>query len=386
LPAEIRAVILKPEKERTPAEDKIADDYFPILRIDVAKIMLIMPEGEKEKYQKLVKEYKDLEKARADAALPAFWTVEVDRKKELDKSYVLTSGDPKRPQLKNAIASGWPVAPEKIDLRNGRIEAFAAWLTAPENPLFARVAVNRLWQWHFGVGLQKNPSDFGKLGGVPSNPQLLDWLASEFIARKLSLKAVHRLILTSEAYKRSSDERDDNNRKADPTNTSLWHYPLRRLDGETVWDSIHSAAGTLDLTLGGKSFDPSSGVTRRGVYMIRGYANDKEVMPAFLRAFDADDGRTPCPMRTHTITAPQALFLMNSPVIDKASERFADRLKKAAGNDLQAAVDLGYRMTLIRSPSKAEMKRALEYLQDDPDRLRGLAWLLINQDEFVFVR
>jgi hypothetical protein len=396
LPAEVRAVILKPEKERTPAEEKIADDYFPILRVDVAKIMLIMPEAEKARYQKLVAEFKELQKARANAALPAFWTVVVDRKKELDKTYVLTSGDPKRPQLKNAVAPGWPFAPEKIDFRNGRIEAFAAWLTAPENPLFARVAVNRLWQWHFGQGLQKSPSDFGKLGGVPSNRQLLDWLAAEFITRKFSFKAMHRLIVTSDAYKQSSDERDEANRKADPANTYLWHYPLRRLDAETVWDSIHSAAGTLDLAVGGKSFDPSSppspsrgegwvGV-RRGVYMMRGYANDKEVMPAFLRAFDADDGRTPCPLRTHTITAPQALFLMNSPEINTASTKFADRLKTLAGKDLKATIDLGYRMTLTRSPSKAEMKRAQDYLQDDPDRLRGLAWLLFNLDEFVFVR
>jgi hypothetical protein len=385
LPAEARVVILKPEKERTPAEEKIADDYFPILRIDVAKIMLIMPQTEKEKYQKLVKEFKDLEKARADAALPAFWTVELDHKKELNKSYVLTSGDPKRPQLKNVVSPGWPFAPEKIDFRNGRVAAFAAWLTAPENPLFARVAVNRLWQWHFGQGLQKNPSDFGKLGGFPSNPPLLDWLASEFVARKFSMKAMHRLIVTSEAYKRSSDERDESNRKADPANMYLWHYPLLRLDAETVWDSIHSASGTLDLNIGGKSFDPQTGIPRRGVYITRGYANDREVLPAFLKSFDADDGRTPCPMRTHTITAPQALFLMNSPVINLASEKFAERIKKLAGNDLKAAVDLGYRMTLTRSPSKAEMKRSLEYMQDDPDRLRGLAWLLFNLDEFVFV-
>lgn len=386
LPAEVRAVILKPEKERTPEEEKIADDYFPILRIDVSKIMQIMPDAEKEKYQKMVKQFKDLEKARADAALPVFWSVEVDRKKELEKNYILTSGDPKRPELKKEIVPGWPFAPTKVDFRNGRIEAFAAWLTAPENPLFARVAVNRLWQWHFGEGLQKNPSDFGKLGGVPSNPQLLDWLASEFINSKFSMKAMHRLIVTSDAYQRLSDSRNESNRKADPDNTYLWHYPLRRLDAETVWDSIHHAAGTLDCKLGGKSFDSKSGITRRGMYMIRGYASNSEVVPAFLQAFDVDDGRTPCPIRTHTVTAPQSLFLMNSDVIDVASGNFADQLKKLADKDLKAAVDLGFRMTLTRSPSEKEMERTLKYLQDDPTRLRGLAWLLFNLDEFVFVR
>lgn len=383
LPENVRAVIRKPEKERTPAEEKIADDYFPILRIDVSKIMLIMPEAEKTKYAALVKEFRDLEKARADAALPIFWTVEVDRKRELDKSYILTSGDPKRPQLKNAVGPGWPFAPAKTDWRNGRIEAFADWLTAPENPLFARVAVNRLWQWHFGIGLQKTPSDFGKLGGVPSNPQLLDWLASEFVAKKFSMKAMHRLIVTSEAYKRSSEGRLEN-QKIDPSNTYLWRYPLRRLDAETVWDSIHSAAGTLDVKIGGKSFDPKSDAPRRGAYMARGYASNRDIVPAFLQAFDVEDGRAPCPLRTHTVTAPQALFLMNSVVIDAACMNFAERLKKAS--DLKAAVEVGYRRVLARSPTAAEMERSLKYLDGDANRLRGFAWVLFNLDEFVFVR
>src|SRR5258707_5149127 len=95
------------------------------------------------------------------------------------------------------VEPGWPFAPAKIDFREGRIETFSDWLTAPENPLFARVAVNRLWQWHFVVGLQKNPSDFGSLGGTPSHPQLLDWLASEMVARKFSSKQLHRLMMTS---------------------------------------------------------------------------------------------------------------------------------------------------------------------------------------------
>lgn len=385
LPADVRAVILKAEKERTPAEEKIADDYFPILRIDVSKIMLIMPEDKKEQYRGLVKEFKELQEARSAAALPMFWTVEVDRKKELEKSYILTSGDPKRPQLKKEVGPGWPFAPAKIDLRNGRIEAFADWLTAPENPLFARVAVNRLWQWHFGDGLHKNPSDFGKLGGVPSNPALLDWLAAEFAERKFSMKAIHRLIVTSETYQQAS-EGGESNAKIDPGNTYLWRYPLRRLDAETVWDGIHSAAGTLDVKLGGLSFEPKSDVTRRGAYILRGYASNREVTPAFLQAFDADDGRTPCPLRTRTVTAPQALFLMNSDVIERASARFAERLKKSAGNDLKAAVDLGYRSAICRPPSAAELERALKYLDNDPGRLPGLAWLLFNLDEFAFVR
>ena len=120
--------------------------------------------------------------------------------------------------------------------------------------------------------------------------------------------------------------------------------------------------------------------------MIRGHASNREVVPAFLQSFDADDGRAPCPLRTHTVTAPQALFLMNSNVIEAASMKFGDRLQKLAGKDLKAAVDLGYCTALARSPSAREMEKALKYLDGDPARLRGLAWLLFNLDEFVFVR
>ena len=399
LPPEVRTVILKPEKQRSPEEEKIADDYFPILRIDVSKIKVLMPEPEREKYLALVKEFKQLEEARRSAALPVFWTVEVDRKKELDKSYILTSGDPTRPKKKHEVGPGWPFAPVKIDFRRGRVEAFAEWLTAPENPLFARVAVNRLWQWHFGEGLQKTPSDFGTLGGTPSNPALLDWLAAEFVARKFSMKAMHRLIVTSQTYKQASAVEPalvQANNKVDPSNRYLWRYPLRRLDAETVWDAIFTAAGQLDLALGGPSFEPPGRAEpgkqpaekpqRRGAYITRGYASNRDVMPSFLQAFDAEDGRAPCPLRTHTVTAPQALFLMNSEVIDRASTRFAERLKKTAGDDLPAAVDLAYRTAVARPATAAEMSRALTYLGSDPGRLRGLAWLLFNVDEFVFVR
>ena len=135
----------------------------------------------------------------------------------------------------------------------------------------------------------------------------------------------------------------------------------------------------MACALGSRVARPSAKVSADGAF-------PGEVMPAFLQAFDADDGRAPCPLRTRTVTAPQALFLMNSKVIDTASTKFAERLKKAAGNDLKAAVTLGYRTAIARPPSPAELDRALIYLDNDPARLPGFAWLLFNLDEFVFVR
>jgi len=412
LPPEAREVILKPEKERTVAEQKLADDYYPIVRIDSDKLLEIMPPEQKRKYQALTRQLNQVSGGRRGGGMggiATFWTVEVDPKRELEKSYMLTSGDPLRPELDHPVEPGWPFAPEKIDFRDGRVEAFSDWLTAPENPMFPRVAMNRLWQWHFGQGLEKTPSDFGKLAGPPSNPRLLDWLASEFVRRGFSMKQMNQLIVTSATYKLASrvDDAALAANKADPDDAYLWHFRLERLEAEPIWDSILSAAGTLDVSVGGPSFDitPARGrrgavdatllgpmpttdsrTTRRAAYMIRGFSTSRDVVPVFLQAFDVDDGRVPCPLRTQTVTAPQGLFMMNSPEVDKAADKFAQRLAKESKGDLKSAVDLAYRIALARSPSKSETERSLAYLGNDPARLKDFAWLMFNLDEFIYVK
>jgi len=406
LPPDVRSVILKPEKDRTAAEQKVADDYFPVLRIDSDKIAEVMPAAQREKYNSLQQQLNGLGTGRRGSSLPAFWTVEVDPKKATEPSYVLTSGDADRPEKDHPVEPGWPFAPDRIDFRDGRIDAFSDWLSAPQNPMFARVAVNRLWQWHFGEGLEKTPSDFGKMGGLPSNAKLLDWLASEFVRQHFSMKAMHRLIVTSQTYKLSSEidaATDESNLKADPDDTFLWHFRLERLEAEPIWDSILSAAGNLDLSVGGPSFDIGGGQGRRGggfrggppadrrtnrraAYMVRGYSSNRDVVPNFLQVFDVDDGRVPCPLRTQTVTAPQALFMMNNDAIEKATVQFAQRLEKESGGDLGKAVDLAYRTTLARPPSGSELERSLAYLQNDPARLKGFAWMMLNLDEFLYVR
>jgi hypothetical protein len=410
LPDDVKAVIRKPEKKRTPAEMKIADDYYPILRIDSDKLLQVMPDEDKKRYKELQGELQKLGGGRGfgrgGGGLPAFWTVEVNPKLEMERSYILTSGDFERPEKDKPVIPGWPFMPKQVDWSNGRIGAFAEWLTAPENPMFARVAINRIWQWHFGEGLQRSASDFGTLGGKPSNPALLDWLASEFVARKFSMKEMDRLIVTSDTYKMASQADAAvaaANNKADPDDTWLWRFRLERLDAEPLWDSILAAAGTLDTAVGGPSFDPGGGemrrrgagrgapmtaqnLNRRGAYMIRGFSPSQDMIPVFLQAFDVDDGRAPCPLRTQTVTAPQSLFLMNSDVVDKASVKLAERLRKEAGEDIDREVTLAYRITLNRPPSAKEKDLALSYVQNDPDKLKNFAWLLFNLDEFLFVK
>jgi hypothetical protein len=209
------------------------------------------------------------------------------------------------------------------------------------------------------------------------------------------------LIVTSDTYKLASNTEPalvKANSKIDANNTYLWHFRLRRLEAEPVWDSILTAAGNLDLSIGGPSFDirpPSAKhahvsldrrTNRRAAYMVRGYSTSRDVVPHFLQAFDADDGRVPCPLRAQTVTAPQALFLMNSDEIDKVSAQFGERLRKESNGDLKRAVDLAFRIALARPPSATEQERALAYLDNDPARLKGLAWLMFNLDEFIYVR
>jgi hypothetical protein len=133
-----------------------------------------------------------------------------------------------------------------------------------------------------------------------------------------------------------------------------------------------------------ETFD--SRANRRGVYMARGYIPSTDVMSNFLQSFDVDDGRTPCPLRAQTVTAPQALFTMNDPMIEKESARFADRILQESAGDLHSAVNLAYRTAIGRPPTGPELDKALTYIDNKPDAMKNFAWLLLNLDEFIYVR
>ncbi len=405
LTPEVQAVFRKPEKQRTAAEQKIADDYHVVFKVMSSGLKEFMPPD-------LLKQYQTLQKAvdaiKPPTPLPEFWAVEEDSARLKEPSYILTNGEPTQPETDKPVQPGFPFEPAGTEFRDGRRETFAEWLVAPENPLFARVAVNRLWEWHFGKGLQPNPSDFGLLGGRPSHPELLDWLASEFVAKGFSMKAINKLIVMSDTYRMSSSGDPgilSKNRAIDPANTMLWQFPLLRLDAETIWDSIFSSAQSLDLKVGGKSFQLASeeagarrgaqgadmeakpdGLLRRGIYIQRGYHQSMDVMPNFLQAFDVDDGRAPCPERTRTVTAPQSLFLMNDKLVTDAVAKFAERLRKESNGDIGRAIDLGFRITVARPPSAREKDNALSYVNGDAAQLKGFAWLLFNLDEFSYAR
>ncbi len=386
---EVQAAIRKPETKRSAAEQKIYEDYYPILRIDPPKIKALMKAEEVKIYDDFLRKIDSL---KAPESLPRFWGVVEDSKRSADTNYVLVTGDPTRPKRTQPVSPGFPFGPTGLEFRSGRRETFVDWLTSPENPLFARVAVNRIWAWHFGFPLHASLSDFGSLGGQPLHPQLLDWLASEFIAQRYSMKWLHRLIVTSDTYRRASvgDAATANrNASVDPDNRLLWRFPLRRLEAEAIQDSLLMAAGNLDLSLGGPAVGAlKEGETslRRAAYLARGYRSSMAAMPDALETFDAEDGRAVCSRRTETVTATQALYLMNNERIETVSGSLARRLESACPQDPAAAVRLGYRMLLGRLPDPAELQMALELVSKESGRLKGFAWTLLNLDEFIYVR
>jgi len=272
----------------------------------------------------------------------------------------------------------------------------AKWITDPKNPLFARVMVNRLWHYHFGIGLVETPSDFGFNGGRPSHPELLDWLAAEFAERKYSLKTMHKLIVMSAAYRQSSSPRKDA-LAIDADTRLLWRKRPQRLEAEAVRDTILQTAGLLDLTLGGKGFSdykvtPNNGTTyydpidsadresqRRSIYRFVPRGSN----PGLLDTFDCPDPAAAAPRRATTTTPLQALTLWNGPFALRTSGAFAERLKKEVGNDPAAQVKLAYRLAFQRLPNDAESAAAVKLVSTHG--LAPLTRALLNSNEFLTV-
>jgi hypothetical protein len=276
----------------------------------------------------------------------------------------------------------------------------ALWLTSSDHPLTARVMVNRIWHWHFGQGLVATPNDFGRQGQAPTNPELLDWLATEFVAQKWSIKGIHRLIMTSEAYQRASAFQHAANLQADPDNRYLWRMNRRRREGEALWDAIHSAAGTLNLAAGGRPVAPPlakdelSGMgaawqwpvtadpaehNRRGVYLL---VRRNFPFPMF-EAFDNPINSVSCPARDASASAPQALWFLNNRVAFEQAQQFATRLKKESGEDPAAQATAAWRIALGRSPTPPEREQAAAMIQKAG--LQKFCLSLFNLNEFAFV-
>jgi len=254
--------------------------------------------------------------------------------------------------------------------QSGRLQ-LAEWLTRPDHPLTARVMANRIWRWHFGAGIVGTTDNFGLLGEKPSHPELLDWLALEFVKQKWSIKAMHRTMLLSATYQMSCVD-SVAAESTDPENRLHWRFARQRLDAESMRDAILSVSGQIDLTLGGSlvkgkdreyvSNDKSveSFVSkRRSIYLpvIRTAGYD------VFQAFDFPDPCVACGNRSTTTVAPQALFMLNGEVVVSNAQKMGEWLVKQSGDDA-ARVRSVYLRAFARSPNDAETKRALAFVAE----------------------
>lgn len=318
------------------------------------------------------------------------------------------------PALPGFLPGGGPL--ESGAGENTRRRArLARWLVAPENPLTARVVVNRVWQWHFGQALAATPNDLGTQGSPPSHPELLDWLACDFMENGWSLKRLHRQIILSATYRQSA-VRDGQSRAMDPENRWLSGFSRRRLEAEEVWDQVHAAAGTLDQRQFGKSFVPrltegelkgmydlenkrelkwpvTAEQERRALYIL----NRRSFRFPFFEAFDPPNTAVSCPVRQSTTVPAQALTLMNNGIVMLQSQAMAGRLMHDAGRDWESIVKRAWLLAYSRTPTRAEARMAREFITAAQaahaaagaaaargTALREFCLALMNTTEFIY--
>jgi hypothetical protein len=321
-------------------------------------------------------------------------------------------GDRVEPGFPEVLRAPAPVlaAPMSGSASCGRRLALADWMVSPGNPLAPRVMVNRLWQHHFGRGLVRSPNNLGLQGDAPTHPDLLDWLAAEFVDRGWSLKAIHRLILGSNTYRMSSRGRADA-LAADVENTLFWRFNMRRLSAEEIRDSILAVTGDLNPAMYGPSVyvdlpkavlatqsvpgsgwgtSPLADQARRSLYI---HAKRSLRVP-LLDGFDLAESDRTTPVRFASVQPTQALGMINSDFLQRQARRFAERLRAEAPGDARAQVRRGFSLVTSRAARDVEVEAGLALLQAwrggtdaaVADRaLEGFCLLLLNLNEFIYL-
>jgi mono/diheme cytochrome c family protein len=388
LPEYIQLALRTPEDQRTEGQRLNAVQVEKTLKATGKDVLAAMSASDLARWRDLEARLESLNLQRPKPLATAFGIAE--KGPEPEPSYFLHHGAPgnkgsvMQPGVLTVAARGevrFPEAPKNAE-SSYRRRRFAEWIASSENPLTARVMVNRIWMHHFGEGIVATPNNFGKSGVKPAHPELLDWLAAEFVERGWSIKAMHRLMVTSAAY-------------------MAVRQPRRRLEGEIIRDGILSAAGTLDLKMGGPGVFPyidpalwqsSSGRTwpgkpdsdpttwRRSVYIFT-----KRTIPyPMLEMFDKPDPIGSCARRNRSTIAPQALILMNNAFVETQARFFAQRLQRDAGPDPAAQVDRAFQLTLARPPSGSERSAAVEFIRKSPYGLVDFCQTVFNMNEFVY--
>ncbi|MBL6713294.1 MAG: DUF1553 domain-containing protein [Pirellulales bacterium] len=402
------------------ADQAVAGESFDLAKVLESDGKTLLGEEGLEDYRRKKKRLQQLvrEQVPIDKAL-----VVTERGDQAPETYVFYRGNPHaEPTPENLVEPAFltvldppqpTIVPPADGETTGRRLALAEWITSPDNPLTARVIVNRLWQHHFGRGIVRTASNFGFAGDPPTHPELLDWLACELIDAGWHLKPVHKLILMSQAYRASSAAVPEA-LAADPLNDSLWRFDMRRLAAEEIRDSIHVASGAFNDTMFGPSMypeipaavlatqsRPGSGwgdsspeeQARRSVYAHV----KRSLLVPILSDFDLADTDTTCPVRFVTTQPTQALGMMNGIFLQKQAKVFAERVRAEAGGpdaaDEAGMVRRAIELALVRPATDEEVARGVELIDTleatdgvSPGRALEIYCLMVlNLNEFVYL-
>ncbi len=393
-----------------PTVDKAQDPFFyavwidpkgPIYRSEEDQIATL-PADKQASLRTLLEQSKELEKTLPTKEIPMAAAVKegptMDQKVFLRGDYH-NLGDPVERTVPSILRINAPAPP--VTTNSGRLE-LADWIVDPRNPLPARVMANRIWQGHFGDGIVRTPDNFGKLGDRPSNPELLDYLATQFVEGGWSIKKMQRLVMLSKTYQMSA-EYDLAAKTKDPEDRLLSHFPRQRLSIEEIRDSFLYIGGDLDFTLGG-TLDPGVGTdgetsasrismnpestNRRSIYLPLRRSN----LPTLYMLFDFGDATSPEGHRNPTTVATQALFVMNSPLVEREAKALADRVLKQKKDATR--IEEAYVAILDRRPAPGEIDAGLTYIQslrrkwndiDEPKAWQSFCHALMASNEFMYI-
>jgi cytochrome c551/c552 len=420
LPEEVRMALRLSDNERTQRQRELATEYARASRITDDEVRACMnPEETKKLHEiekSLVTMYADYRPKPFACGLADMWNVSPRTflpakgsrpEREVEPGFFsILGGGSVPPPAEHRTATG----PIPLMPTTGRRAALAGWIANPDNPLTARVMVNRVWQYHFGRGLVATASDFGTRSGKPTHPELLDWLASEFVSKGWSVKHLHRLIMNSATYRRQSNPTQAAAGR-DPENLLLSHFSRRRLNADEVRDSILLVSGELNVKRGGRPVVPplseeeksmltqrpdsawvltadESEHKRRSVYLIQ----KRTFRMPMLEVFDAPESMLSCARRESSTTAPQSLSLLNSSFTMDRARSLAARIASEHPSADDAAIRSAWTRVLAREPEEAELSRAAQFLRTQSGNTGGragalteLVRALVNLNEFLYV-
>ena len=434
LRADIEAALSATEDERNEIQQYLVEKLGPLLDVTKKEVMTQLDEQHSEQVAKIVQAIKELDRKKQRPGLvQALWDVGPP-----PLQYILTRGDFRRPGvevtpgvfaiLEDPQSPFILPTPESGAVTSGYRTALGRWLGQDDHPLTSRVFVNRVWQRYFERGIVEPTGNFGRSGALPSHPRLLDWLATDFVRGDWTLKRIHKLILTSTAYRQmstrvgSSELADlDGERftpqSIDPDNRLLWKMLLRRIDSEVVRDSMLSVSGQLDRTMGGPPVIPLANddgttlgfqtdslarpadVFRRSIYIV----NRRNYSLTTLKVFGQPVMATNCTQREKSAVVLQSLTMLNDKFSQQQAASFAERVRKLAGDAVIERIRMAFRLALGRLPDRREMvasqdllrKQLILYHEADAaengavpaDRaLVELCHMLLNTNEFLYIK